>query len=324
MKYKEWFKIMSIFSMLLVVSISYSQETLPVYADYLTDNIYLIHPTGAGINNYGKLRLTARKQWMQQKGAPELQTLSFQTHFGEESAMGIIIFNDNNGHFSNAGGYLTYAYHIALDDYTVNQLSFGLSIMALRNTLDGSDFNLHDSDVQQEVINESYFNADFGMAYKNQGFFTFYTAKNLFLFERPFLNNQLENSNQRRHLFTIGYFFNHDEEDYFKVQPSLMAQYIEQSKEMFLDINMKLFAPLSNGNVWGGASYRKGIDTYNYETPNYLTAFIGFNLDNFVFSYAYTQQVNKHIFVKGASHQISIGYNMYIERTNVSQPTWSL
>jgi len=28
-----------------------SQETLPIYTDYLSDNVYLVHPSAAGIGN---------------------------------------------------------------------------------------------------------------------------------------------------------------------------------------------------------------------------------------------------------------------------------
>ena len=62
---------------------SYSQETLPIYQDYLSDNVYLVHSSAAGIGNSSKLRLTVRKQWAGIPNAPELQTLSFHTRFGE-------------------------------------------------------------------------------------------------------------------------------------------------------------------------------------------------------------------------------------------------
>ena len=47
-----------------------SQEGLPIYSDYLTDNYYLIHPSMAGVANCNKARLTARQQWFGQDNAP--------------------------------------------------------------------------------------------------------------------------------------------------------------------------------------------------------------------------------------------------------------
>jgi len=49
----------------------------------LSDNVYLVHSSAAGIGNSSKLRLKGRKQWARIPNSPELQTLSFHTRFGE-------------------------------------------------------------------------------------------------------------------------------------------------------------------------------------------------------------------------------------------------
>ena len=88
------FKIKVLLIFLITTFYSYSQEGLPVYSDYLSDNYYLIHPSMAGAANCSKLRLTGRKQWFNQNDAPELQTLSFNGRVGERSGAGIIVFNE--------------------------------------------------------------------------------------------------------------------------------------------------------------------------------------------------------------------------------------
>ena len=88
------FRIRVLFIFLILTSYSYSQEGIPVYSDYLSDNYYLIHPSMAGAANCAKIRLTARKQWFGQEDAPQLQTLTFNGRVGERSGAGIIIFND--------------------------------------------------------------------------------------------------------------------------------------------------------------------------------------------------------------------------------------
>ena len=50
-----------------------SQEGLPIYSDYLTDNYYLLYPSMAGVSNCTKVRFTGRKQWMDQDLSPNLQ-----------------------------------------------------------------------------------------------------------------------------------------------------------------------------------------------------------------------------------------------------------
>ena len=113
------------FTALFLVSLySFSQEGIAVYSDYLTDNYYLIHPSMAGAANCDKIRLTARKQWFDQKDAPALQTLSYNGRVGERSGVGIILFNDKNGYHSQKGMKLTYAHHLMFsrDEFDLNQL----------------------------------------------------------------------------------------------------------------------------------------------------------------------------------------------------------
>ena len=115
---------------------NYSQETLPIYQDYLSDNVYLIHPSAAGIGNSSKLRLTARQQWAGVADAPSLQTLSFHTKFGEYSkaGYGLVLFNDKNGYHSQLGFRATYAYHLNFGrDDALNQLSLSLSGSYVQN-----------------------------------------------------------------------------------------------------------------------------------------------------------------------------------------------
>ena len=45
------------FTSVFFIAEGLSQETLPIYSDYLSDNVYLVHPSAAGIGNTGKLRL---------------------------------------------------------------------------------------------------------------------------------------------------------------------------------------------------------------------------------------------------------------------------
>ncbi|UCE92611.1 MAG: PorP/SprF family type IX secretion system membrane protein, partial [Flavobacteriaceae bacterium] len=89
-----------------------AQETFPIYSDYLSDNVYLVHPAAAGIGNCGKIRFTYRQQWVGVEDAPSLQTLSFHSRITEKMAVGGIVFNDENGYHSQQGFLATYAYHI--------------------------------------------------------------------------------------------------------------------------------------------------------------------------------------------------------------------
>src|SRR4051812_20032865 len=101
-----------LFFVFITTQLSFSQEGVAVYSDYLSDNYYLLHPSMAGAANCAKLRLTARQQWFGQEDAPALQTLSFNGRVGEQSGIGAIVYNDKNGYHSQKGFKLTYAHHI--------------------------------------------------------------------------------------------------------------------------------------------------------------------------------------------------------------------
>lgn len=90
----------------------HGQEVIPTYSDYLTDNLYLLHPSMAGASNLNKLRLTARQQWFDVDNAPALQTLSGHARPWERIGVGGIVFNDQNGNYSRRGAYATFAYHL--------------------------------------------------------------------------------------------------------------------------------------------------------------------------------------------------------------------
>ena len=145
----------SIISLIFVANI-HAQETLPIYSDYLSDNVYLVHPSAAGIGNTGKLRFTARQQWQGIQDAPTLQTLSFHNRFGEKAAFGFILFNDSNGFHSQRGVQGTYAYHLDINRGSfINQLSFGISLTAVQNQVDQSQF-FGDPTVAQLIQSDGY------------------------------------------------------------------------------------------------------------------------------------------------------------------------
>ncbi|MFO7719229.1 MAG: PorP/SprF family type IX secretion system membrane protein, partial [Gillisia sp.] len=123
-----------------------AQEVIPTYSDYLTDNLYLLHPSMAGASNFNKIRLTARQQWFDVDNAPALQTLSVHGRMGEKIGLGGIVFNDQNGNYSKRGAYATFAYHLLFSrsELDLNQLSFGISDGVVQHSLDQSGFTTFD------------------------------------------------------------------------------------------------------------------------------------------------------------------------------------
>ncbi|SFC87399.1 PorP/SprF family type IX secretion system membrane protein [Algibacter pectinivorans] len=304
-----------------------AQEGLPIYTDYLTDNYYLIHPSMAGIANCSKVRLTGRQQWFGHDDAPKLTTLSINGRIGEsQSAIGGIVYADNNGYHSQKGAYLTYAHHLMFSrsEADLNMLSFGLSAGFIQYQLDETTFldgtPIPDPIIDGVVQNETNFNVDLGFSYHYLDFYAHGTVKNLL--NNSGVNSDLEiTSNLRRYLFSVGNVFSRFGSDW-SYEPSVLFQYRDLTKESSLDFNGKVYKEVEFGKLWAGASYRQSLDgaeyldgtSVNSQKLNQVTGIIGANYNNFMFAYTYTYQTNPIVFTSGGFHQITLGYNFGCRR----------
>jgi type IX secretion system PorP/SprF family membrane protein len=317
------FRKIYLLAVLFLVQFSHSQEGLPVYSDYLSDNYYLLHPSMAGAANCAKLRMTGRQQWFGQKDAPALQTLSLNGALGERSGGGIIVFNDKNGYHSQTGMKLTYAHHIMFsrDNVDLNQLSFGMSAGFIQSNLDETDFLInnpgYDPVIDGTIVQRStYFNMDIGASYNFLDFYVHATVKNALASERK-LYTDSEPVNLRRFILNAGYTFGDAEQILW--EPSFMFQLVTLTQEKTVDLNIKAYKDLDFGRLWGGLSYRRSLDGAQYVQGNgvadqklqYVTPIVGVNFKNYVFSYTYSQLIGDVKFDTGGFHQITLGINLF-------------
>ncbi len=293
-----------------------AQETFPVYTDYLSDNVFLIHPSAAGIGNCGKLRITARQQLLGVEDAPSLQTLSFHTRINDKMALGGILFNDKNGFHSQKGIIGSYAYHLNFGrDDALEQLSFGLSFMYVQNTVDQRSFTstIIDPVISRIVESSNYYNADASVAYHFLDVYGYLTVKNLLLSARDLESSNFESLNLRRYILTLGYYFGRGKS--FQFEPSVMGQIIERTGELFVDFNMKTYKMIqSNFQLWAVLSYRQSFEGNAFESLKQLTPILGMNFNRFMFSYTYTYQLGEIVLDNGGSHQITVGVNIFCKK----------
>jgi type IX secretion system PorP/SprF family membrane protein len=304
---------------------SFSQEGIPVYSDYLSDNYYLLHPSMAGAANCDKIRLTARKQWFDQADAPALQTLSYNGRVGEKSGVGIILFNDKNGYHSQKGAKLTYAHHLMFsrDEIDLNQLSFGISANFLQSQLDETEF-LQSGDFDPIingiiVQNASYFNLDIGASYNYLDFYVHGTIQNVIETERK-IYSEFESANLRRYILSAGYVFGDKEKILW--EPSLMFQLVDQTGEKAIDFNIKAYKSFDFGRLWAALSYRRSFDGADYlsgsgvssQKLQYITPIVGVNFNKFMFAYTYSYLSGPVNFDTGGFHQITLGIDLFCKR----------
>jgi type IX secretion system PorP/SprF family membrane protein len=295
---------------LFFVMTGVSQETLPIYLDYLSDNVYLVHPAAAGIGNSTKLRFTARQQWAGIPNAPALQTLSFHSRLSEESnaGYGFVLFNDKNGFHSQQGVQGTYAYHLPISDGRLfEQLSFGLSFTFVQNQSDQRSF-FGDPAISQVIESTSYYNADFGMSYHLGGFSSYFTVKNLLLTAKDNLNIN-EPLDLRNFVISAGYYYG--EENFVQLEPSFMLQFRESTGERVADLNLKVYKTIGETQFWAALSYRRSFDAGPIENAQYFTPIVGLNFKRFMLSYTYTHQLNEVVLTNAGFNQITLGMNLF-------------
>lgn len=322
------YQILLLFTVLMIGFKSNAQEGIPVYFDYLSDNYYLVFPSMAGIGEGGKIRATARKQWFDVDDAPSLQTINAHFRLGDSpSGIGAIIFNDANGYHSQTGLKLTYAHHLRMggsDVRQLNQLSFGLSATILQSSLDETEFRsvTPDPAVSGIKLSSSYSNVDIGVSYNYGEFYSHFAVtnaltgskRNLYYRDRDDNPDELVIDNIRRFLVSAGYIFGRSE---WQVEPSVLFQLTEFTKEKTMDINAKVYKDVDFGRIWGGLSYRRSFDGAQYQTNGtfgeqrlqLITPIVGANIKNFMVSYNYSYQMGDIRFDNGGFHQITLGYD---------------
>ena len=317
--------IVSILTLVLISQSINSQEGLPIYSDYLTDNFYLLHPSMAGVSNCNKLRVTGRQQWFGNEDAPSLQTMSVNGRIGESpSGVGAIVFNDQNGYHSQSGAYLTYAHHIMFSRNTIdlNMLSFGLSAGMIQYKLDETAFLEFDPIIAGIEQSSSDFNVDFGFSYHFIDFYAHATVKNVLKNEGININEQgVVYNNLRTYLFSAGNVFSRFGSDW-SYEPSLMYAYKDATKESFIDFNFKTYYDLDIGNVFAGISYRRSFDGAQFtdgsgissQKLQYITPVVGAEYNNFMLAYTYSYQSYSVVFNNGGFHQITLGLNFGCKR----------
>ena len=314
-----------------------AQEGLPIYTDYLMDNWYLVHPAMAGtLYNGGQVRMTGRQQWFDQELAPALQTLTASYRFNDKSGGGLLVFNDRNGYYSTNGAYVTYTHHIYMGrDFksacdclypdpknSINELSFGISIGSVFNTLDQRNF---DSSQYDPLIvglkqQKGYVAMDIGLAYLNPRYYAQLSVKNVLFsphnrfgdFYYPYDRNR---ANYRRIIAGGGRFF---ELGNFILEPSVLFQWAEISNEKSLDSNLKFYLSMKSDQFWIGISHRMSFRPVGFylqtrfgkQRLNSLTPLLGLNVKNWVFSYNYAYTSGAIQFDNSGFHQVGIGYNI--------------
>ncbi|MGY3791456.1 PorP/SprF family type IX secretion system membrane protein [uncultured Aquimarina sp.] len=325
MNLKKYYLLLAI----LTSQFIFSQEGIPVYADYLSDNLYLVHPSMAGASNANKIRLTARKQWFDVDNAPSTQSANINFRTNDKVGLGAIVYRDENGRFTQTGAFLTFAYHLLFsrDRTDLNMLSFGMSGAFIQSNVDerGLDDPADpDPVLRGNLQKDAYFNVDIGMSYHYLDWYAHFTVKNVLPTARDIFDNTdigatiRDSNNQRRYIFSVGYVFGLGNSAW-SLEPSVLYQATDQTKESTIDANLKVYRRFGElATLWGGLSYRRSFDGAEFSQTGieiesqklqYITPFLGINYKKWMVGYTYSYQSNSVVLSNGGFHQLTVGYD---------------
>ena len=298
----------------------HGQLQLPIYADYLTDNYFLVHPAMAGAQLEGvQVRMTHRSQWQDVSNAPSLQTINAHGRIGLKSGLGTVFYNDINGFQKQIGASLTYAHHInlILGNRDIHQLSFGLSVGMMNNIHDQTRFapDLGDPLVEGSQVKSNGFHMDLGLTYIRYEFYSHLTVRNL-IFKGQNISDNIRLDKAKKIIVNMGRFF--ELSDNTSLEPSAMIQFVEYANLPAVDLNLKSHHLIRNQNFWLGASYRFGIQpnaNLNVEnnlnqTHRQLTLLSGLKFGRFSISYSYSQSFEDIQIAPFNSHQFTLGFDL--------------
>ena len=258
----------------------YSQQ-LPQLTQFM-DNGYVLNPAFAGMDDYYQVRTTIRNQWTGITDAPSTTILSIYGKQDDNVGLGGVIFNDQYGHTSRAGGAISYAYHLSLNEKI--KLSLALSGGFTQFKIDKNGWNVanpNDPLTQGDVIVETVPDATFGFNLYSKDWYFGVSIPQLITSNLNLLDNNLANTlstdqsgTLSRHIYVMGaYKFAANKN--WNIEPSLLLKSVAPSP-LQLDFAVKA---IYDKKLWFGADYRSTGD---------IGALFGYSInDRYLIGYSY-------------------------------------
>lgn len=300
-------------TVLLFVSLTTSAQelNLPVATQYLADNQFVISPVFAGIGDNIRIRANGFFQWIGVKDAPNNQAIYADFRIGDQTGLGINLYNDKNGYTRQTGGRLSFAHHIVLDYPSRQYLSFGISYNLNNFRIEIDKFAATIPVFDPAIVNDRFTannNFDVGLLYRNKGFFASFNASNLIPKDIDKFTG-IEPKLLRNYQLYTGLTYRSDRDSRMEYEPSAYFQYFESDGRSSTDVNIKLryFDNQRTGYVWGGLAYRFLND--QPMKPLNVGPMVGIKKGSFYFGYTYQLILNQLSSYNSGTHMATIGFD---------------
>lgn len=257
---------LAIFLSLFTCGVTFGQQ-LSQQSQYMI-NPYLLNPAAAGDEDFAEFFVGIRSQFMGFDGAPRSNFFSVQTplekHHGRavsnkkmsqnHHGVGLIVANDNVGHFKNVFAVGSYAYNMGLsDDF---RIAFGASLGFKRTKFEGADAStqIFDPAVAESSLSRSGMRLDLGTWLHGKNYFLGVSVLQLFggkvSFDEIQTEEALGNKLVNHYHFMGGYRF--EIPDQITIIPSFKVSMVN-TLPLWIDINTKVRV---KDMFWAGVSYR--------------------------------------------------------------------
>lgn len=277
----------------------------PHFTQYMY-NTMSVNPAYAGSQGHLVATFLGRTQWVGLDGAPDTQTLSFDTPLKWKGVgLGINAINDQVGPASEI-------YIDANPSYTIStgedgKLAFGLKFGARLLSVDVNKLTpqqVADSNLQS--TNKAFTTLGAGIYYYTNKFYAGLSVPNFLPTDNYDDINNIVVA-ERFHFFAIaGYVFDLDENVKFK--PATLMKLVSGAP-LSVDVSANF---LFNEKFNAGVSWR---------LSDSLSAMLGFNIsDRFHIGYAYDLVTTDLRVTNSGSHEILLRYNFFNSSSNPKSP----
>lgn len=301
----------TLFALTLFLSafVMMAQElTIPQLSQYLADNPFVMSPTYAGIGDHVKIRINGLTQWVGIKDAPDTQSLAADMRVGEQSGLGMLLYNDSNGQTRQRGARVSFAHHLTIDRYDDIFLSFGLSYNFNQFRIDIENFDALDPSVTDDRATTNH-NFDVGFLYRWDKFYLSLNASNLINKDLTKFNPVFEPNTLRNYFVYSGYRYKKNKNSNIEIEPSVFFQLFESDGRSVTDLNVKVRWYDFEDYYYAGVTYRFLNDQIG--DPLYVAPIIGLKKNNFYFGYSYQVILNEILGYSTGTHVVTLGVDLF-------------
>lgn len=311
---RRYFGALSLISALLMLSLTAVQAQQDAMFTQYMFNTIAINPAYAGNQGFTTITALYRNQWVRIPGAPDTQTISFDTPVqGKNIGLGFSIINDKIGVTKTTGINAYYSYQISFSDNSM--LSFGLQGGVSNYKGDFTGVNLSPNGGFDNAfgtnVNEFLPNFGAGVFYNTNKFYIGFSVPQM-------INNSLsdqkavsitDRARQSRHFFLMtGYVF--PIKEHIKLKPSILVKYVDGSP---LQVDF-------NANIWFFDMIGFGT---SLRTGDSFALLAELQIDRRIrVGYSYDYTLTNLTRYNSGSHEIMLRYQFSFGKTRIVTPRY--